>query len=180
MSEPTKNSEPSRTLIPVTDERDERADYIIGRYTLFGTGAGVLPYSGINVAALTAVQTRMIQELAELYDVDFSQSTVRLVAQNIVVSVAGQVVAGGVTRLIKSFGPLRYLLGGVTSAALSGALTAEIGQIYREHFERGGTLADITLEDIVQQIRKQIERGEFKPANFGGILGQLKYLRPPN
>jgi uncharacterized protein (DUF697 family) len=180
MSSTDSNRNGSQALVPVDDERTARAEHIIGRYALYGTGAGILPYAELNIAALTTIQTRMIRELAALYGVDFSEHLVRVVLQNIVVSAAGQAVAAGVTRLIESFGPLRYVLGGMTSAALSGALTAAIGQVYHQHFARGGTLADIDLEDIVRYIRERIEYGEFQPGNFGGLWGRLKYLRKPD
>lgn len=177
----TANSEVSnkeeKALVPTGDAMAERANYIIGRYALFGTGAGILPNAGLNIAALTAIQTRMIQELADLYDVESSQSTVRLVVQNVITSIGSRFVVGGISRLIKSFGPLKYILGGMSSAALSGALTAEIGQVYKQHFQGGGTLADITLGQVIEHIKVQVESGDFNPGAFGGLRGRLKYLR---
>ena len=169
--------EPTKAVIPAQAERSERANYIIGRYALFGTAAGLLPHAAVNVAALTAVQTKMIQEIAKIYHVEYTESTVRLAVQNVITSLASRIVVGGVSRLIKSFGPLKYLLGGMSSAALSGALTAEVGQIYKQHFQGGGTLADITLEQIFQHIKGQVESGEFNLGGFAGVRGRLKYLR---
>ena len=180
LNKPEEVIEKQQALVPAEDTRAERANYIIGRYALFGTGAGILPYAGLNIAALTGVQTRMIQELANLYQVEHSQSTIRLVVQNVITSIGTRFVVGGFTRLIQSFGPLKYILGGVSSAALSGALTAEIGQLYKQHFQGGGTLADITLGQIIEHIKVQVESGEFNPGSFGGIRGRVKYLRSQN
>lgn len=171
-----KSPENSKAVVPLNSDQDERADTIIRRYALLGTGAGIIPGLPLNIAALTGIQTKMVYDLAKLYRVPADDQMLRLLRNSLVSSFGSRFVTGTITRLIKAFSPLRLLIGGMSSAAISGMLTAEIGQVYKQHFQAGGQISDLHLSEIQRHIQEQVKAGKFNPGRFASLRGRFGYL----
>src|SRR5262245_41219695 len=54
-------------------ERDSQAQRIVDRHMWLSMGIGLLPVPLLDIAGVTAVQLRMLQQLAKLYGVPFSR-----------------------------------------------------------------------------------------------------------
>ncbi|MGB3798213.1 MAG: DUF697 domain-containing protein, partial [Lewinella sp.] len=111
--------------------KDKEADAIIRRYALYGTATGLIPTFGLDVAATTAIQVRMIRELADLYEYDVNDQMIRMTITTGVTALAGRLLTGVASGIARAFSPLKFLIGGATQAAMSGFTTAEIGKIYQ-------------------------------------------------
>lgn len=155
---------------------EEQANAIIRRYALFGTATGVIPSFGLDVAALTALQVRMIKELADVYDYDVNDQMIRMTITTGITALAGRLLTGIAGTLAKTFSPLKFLIGGATQAALSGYTTAEIGKIYQARLSSGQNPADITVSEIINHIIDQVQQGEWNPTKVAGFRGQFGYL----
>ncbi len=159
--------------------KNERAQQVIQKYALFGTGSALLPNAFLNIAALTGIQVKMINDIGRIYGVDMDEHLTRTITSTAISSLGGRIVAGGVTRLLRFMSPLKFLFGGMTSAALSGFMTAETGEVYRQHFAAGGDPADITFQEIVNRIQTQIRTGNFNPSTYG-LKSGMRLLRGRN
>lgn len=145
------------------DLKREEADGLIRRYALFGTATGMIPVFGLDVAAATAVQTKMIQDLADIYDFDIDDQLLRTAITSGITALGGRIVTQIASMLAGSFSPLRLLLGGATSAVVSGFLTLQIGKLYQSRMELGENPADIGVMDIVNHLMTQIQEGKLDP-----------------
>ena len=156
--------------------KEQQADAIIRRYALYGTAAGIIPSFGLDVAALTAIQVKMIRDLAELYEYDVNDQMIRMTITTGVTALGGRLLTGIAASITRAFSPLKFLIGGATQAALSGFTTAEIGKIYQARLSSGQNPADITVSEIVNHIVQQVQEGKWNPTRVGGWKGSFGYL----
>jgi len=167
------------TATPEIKALREEANAIIRRYGLFGTATGLIPVMGADVAASTAVQTKMIKDLAELYGYDINDSLLRTALTTGATALGGRLLTGIATSLAASFSPLKMLIGGATQAAISGFMTMETGKLYQMHMERGNDPMDLGVMDIVNHVIKQVQSGETS-LNSMSITNQLGGLLKNN
>ncbi|MBC6993827.1 DUF697 domain-containing protein [Neolewinella lacunae] len=150
----------------------EEAEGVIRRYALFGTASGLIPTFGLDVAVATAIQTRMIKELADIYEFDIDDQIVRTAMTTGITALAGRLLSGIAASVAESFSPLKFLVGGATSAAVSGFLTLEIGYLYQTRMEEGQNPADIGVMEIVNHVVAQIQQGKWDPTRIS-LTSQL-------
>lgn len=176
-TEPTSTTQKTQAQTASNSEvaaaRSEAANAIVRKYALFGTATALIPVFGVDVAALTAVQTKMVNDLAENYGYDLSDQLMQTALTNGITSLASRVITGMLTGIAKSFTPLKSLVGGALSAAFAGFVTAETGKIYQARMEAGQHPADIKVSDIIDHIILQLREGKFNPTN---VKGQFAFL----
>ncbi len=131
----------------------ERAEEIIKQYVLYSLGAGLVPIPFLNIAAVTTVQVAMLKKLTSLYNVKFSDNTLKVLVTSLLGS-SGTQFGGGVIRNLPFLGGF---IGSLAIPVLSGAVTYLVGQIFVEHFEHGGTLEDFDLEKGKQLFKAKFE-----------------------
>lgn len=175
----TKKESTANAIIPVnvidyTDiaTKNEKADALIKRYALFGTAAGLIPTIGLDVAAATALQTKMIRDLAGIYGYDIDDQLVRTAITTGMTAIGGRILSTLAETAAKSFSPLKMVMGGATAAAISGFLTLEMGKIYQAKMQDGHNPADIGVLEIVNHIVAQVQAGKWDPTSFS-VTSQL-------
>ena len=160
--------------------KQEEAEALIRRYALYGTGAGLIPSFGLDVIALTAIQVKMIKDLANLYEYDVDDQMIRMTITTGITSLGGRLITGVASSLARAFSPLKFLIGGATQAALSGFMTAEIGKIYQARLSSGENPADITVSEIINHIVAQVQEGKWNPTKVAGFRSNFGYLLSSN
>ena len=185
MATATENGTPTSVTIAksvATDNlsaKSAEADSIIKRYALFGTASGLIPVIGMDVLASTAIQTKMIKELAEVYEYDIDDQLVRTAITTGITALGGSLLTKVAGSLAQSFSPVRMFINGATQAAVSGFLTLEIGNIYKSKMELGENPSDIGVMDIVSHMVAQVQEGKWDP-NKMSLTGQLGNLLQSN
>jgi uncharacterized protein (DUF697 family) len=149
-----KNSHNSFRPLPTPQERD--ADKIIRNYTLAATASGFIPFSPIAASGVAATLVLMIQSLCELYQVPFSPSRARVLVHALLGSIATRLAA----QLVTSLPGMRHSLRGVSTAATASLFTATVGEFYKRHFQRGGTLANASVRDFTKYVVEAVDRGD--------------------
>lgn len=173
-----KDGTPVTTAIAKTEvtsnltEKSIEADKIIKRYALFSTASGLIPFIGIDVLAATAIQTKMVSDLADVYEYDIDDQLLRTVINTGITSVAGRILTQIAGSLAETITPLKMVINGATQAAVSGFLTLEIGNIYKSKMELGENPADIGVMEIVGHMVDQIQEGKWDP-NKLSLTNQL-------
>ncbi|MCI5222501.1 MAG: DUF697 domain-containing protein, partial [Candidatus Electrothrix sp. AR4] len=73
VSDKKENIEERQNETPI-NENDALAERRILQYTSGGMAMGIVPFPLIDLAALTAVQLKMLHSLANIYEVEFKAS----------------------------------------------------------------------------------------------------------
>jgi len=134
----------------------EKADEIVRSSVLWSMGLGLIPFPVADIVAVTAVQIDMIKQVSSVYEVDFSENQVKSWISALSGSILSRLAANAL-KLIPVYGSI---IGGVSMAALSGASTYAIGQVFIKHFESGGTFLDFDVEDFKAFYEEQFEKGK--------------------
>lgn len=143
-----------------TAEQKLRAESLIKSYVMAAAAASIVPLPLFDLAAITAVQMRMIQKLAEMHGKTFSEAPVR----NTIVSLAGGIIgpnAGAIAAisLAKLVPGIGWMIGLASMPVVVGASTYAIGQVFREHFEDGGSVYDISVGAMRRTYDEQLGKG---------------------
>lgn len=166
-------AEPETT--DVDQPQELAAENMIKNYVIASVGASIVPVPLFDIAAVVAIQIRMIQKLSQMYGTTFSER----MARNVVVALgggvlgfgAGAVVAASASKLIPGIG---WMIGMASLPLVSGASTYAVGKAVVKHFEDGGTLFDFNAEDMRAYYREQLEKGRELAAKAKATLKQEK------
>lgn len=151
--------------VPAADasssDRRYKAENLIKNHMMAAGAVSVVPLPLLDMAAIAAVQLRMIQKLAAMYGKSFSESP----ARNTIAGLAGGVVghsAGVITALslAKAIPGVGWVLGMVSLPVVVGASTYAIGRVYQRHFEEGGSIYDISVDNAKSYYNEQLEKGK--------------------
>lgn len=134
----------------------KHANSIIKNHMVWSMGAGFIPVPWVDLVAVTAVQLDMIRQLSRVYDVDFKETS----GKAIITSLSGASVARMGTRAVKFIPGVGTILGGVTLAILSGASTYAIGEVFKLHFDKGGTFLDFDASRLKRMYDEKFEKGK--------------------
>ncbi len=140
----------------MSELKDKNANSIIRNHMIWSMGAGFIPVPIADFFAVTAIQLDMIRQLSRLYDVDFKETS----GKAIITSLSGASVARMGSRAIKFIPGIGSILGGVTLAILSGASTYALGEVFKSHFESGGTFLDFDVSRLKRMYDEKFEKGK--------------------
>lgn len=138
-------------------ERDKHAETIIRNHILFSMGAGAIPVPVADVLAVSASQLDMIRQLCKVYDVDFHETQGKAIVSALTTATLARLGAGSLTKMIPVVGSV---VGSVANAIMSGASTYALGQVFKVHFETGGTILDFDTDRLKKMYREQFEKGK--------------------
>lgn len=136
--------------------RRTAADSLIRKHVLFSTGAGLIPVPLADVAAVTAVQVSMLEELSKLYEARLAKPTL----ENFVTALTGGMIARIGASAIKALPGIGTLLGGASMSIMSGASTYAIGQVAKQELERSGSLAHVDMAKAKREYNQAYETGK--------------------
>ena len=154
-----KNEEKGGEAVPV--DQDASAKRCIKQYTSAGMAIGIVPFPLLDLAALTAVQLKMLHALAGIYDVEFKASWGKSAISSLVggmVPVATAVpVAASLSKFIPGVG---HALSYGTLVVLNGSSTYAVGKVFAQHFASGGTFLTFDPESVREYFAEQYEKGK--------------------
>ncbi|MBK8518928.1 MAG: DUF697 domain-containing protein [Saprospiraceae bacterium] len=136
--------------------RGDSADSIIKNHMIWSMGAGFIPVPIADLFAVSAVQLDMIRQLCKLYEIDFKQTE----GKAIITALTGSGLARLGARAVKFIPGVGSILGGVTMAVLSGASSYALGEVFKKHFETGGTFLDFDPERLRKYYNEKFEKGK--------------------
>lgn len=136
--------------------RSDSAASIIKNHMIWSMGAGFIPVPIADLFAVSAIQLDMIRQLCKVYDIDFKQTE----GKAMITALTGSGLARLGARAVKFIPGVGSILGGVTMAALSGASTYALGEVFKKHFETGGTFLDFDPERLRKYYNEKFEKGK--------------------
>jgi uncharacterized protein (DUF697 family) len=133
------DSAPASFALPdeMATERRAFARKIIERHRTYAAVGGLLPVPVVNIAGVTAINVRMVQQLSELYQVPFRRDRARALIVSLVGGAAPAGFGAATSSTLMWIVPGGLLVGLGVSALAAGALTRAIGQVFAESFENG-------------------------------------------
>lgn len=138
-------------------EKEKHADTIIRNHIIWSMGAGLIPVPIVDFFAVSGIQLDMIRQLCKLYDQDFKESE----GKAIITSLTGSGLARmGAKAMIKFIPGIGSVIGGVTMAVLSGASSFALGEVFKKHFETGGTILDFDAKRLKKIYNEKFEKGK--------------------
>jgi uncharacterized protein (DUF697 family) len=106
-------------------------------------GLGAIPVPVVDAASVTVAQYKMVRDLAKHYGCEATESQIKEVLSAVVAGLGSNFLAyGAVGQTIKAVPGVGTLFGMIAMPVTSGSLTYALGQLFIEHFEKGGTILD--------------------------------------
>jgi uncharacterized protein (DUF697 family) len=137
-------------------DKRQKADSIITNHVLWSMGGGLIPLPLLDVAAVTFVQLDMLEQLARLYDVEYTES----VGRSFITALAGTTLTKIAASAVKAIPGIGSLVGGLSMSILSGASTYALGQVAASQLSRGSSLLNLDLEWAKQAYHEAYEQGK--------------------
>ncbi len=138
--------------------RSRHADTVVRNHVLWSMGASYLiPLPIADVFAVSALQLDMIRQMCRVYDVDFAETQGKAIVSALTTSTMARAGARSLIKLIPGIGTI---VGGITVSIFNGASTYALGEVFKKHFELGGTILDFDVERLKKQYREKFEKGK--------------------
>ena len=140
-----------------------KAQGIVKNYLIGSAAAGFIPLPIADMAAIGLIQLKMLHSLANLYEVKFTKE----LGKSLIASLTGGLAATGVGRgTLVSLVKVVPIIGPAAAAAVAGATTYAVGQVFIQHFESGGTFLDFDPEKVKGYFAEQFEKGKLAVADL--------------
>ena len=137
-------------------ENTVKANSVIKNHMIWSMGAGMIPVPIADLFAVSAIQLDMIRSLAKVYEIDFKENE----GKALITALTGSGLARLGASAIKLIPGVGSVLGGVTRAVLSGASSYAIGEVFKKHFETGGTFLDFDPKRLSRYYDEMFEKGK--------------------
>jgi uncharacterized protein (DUF697 family) len=138
-------------------DTSKRAERTIRNHVMWSMGAGFIPFPVADFLAVAAVQLDMVRSLSNVYGVDFKETEGKALITSLTGSGLSRVGANALIKLIPGVGTA---LGGVSMSIMSGASTYALGQVFKRHFEGGGSFLDFDTDRFRRFYDEQFEKGK--------------------
>ena len=138
------------------EARTAHCNSVIKNHMIWSMGAGFIPVPIADFFAVSAIQLDMIRQLAKIYEIDFKETE----GKAIISALTGSGLARLGARAVKFIPGVGSILGGVTLAVLSGGSTYALGEVFKKHFETGGTFLDFDPERLRKFYDEKFEKGK--------------------
>jgi uncharacterized protein (DUF697 family) len=141
-------------------ERRGKADRIVDRWVRWSFGAGLVPVPFFDLAAVAAVQLKMLRSLSEVYKVPFAENDGKILLTSLLGGIVPTNLAWGPLRsLVKAIPFVGPVIGMATMPLFSASSTFAVGKVFIEHFETGGTFLDFDPAKMGDYFTQQYREG---------------------
>jgi uncharacterized protein (DUF697 family) len=144
--------------------REQHAMALVKSYVPWSAGAGLLPMPLIDMAALVAVQLRMLTKLSALYQVPFLENGVKSTVSSLLGSVVSTSVGGALGSLVKAIPVVGPLIGIAAVPSVYSAATYAIGRVFVTHLAAGGTFLDFDADKMRAYFVAEYEKAKAESA----------------
>ena len=145
------------------ERRLAKASRIVSSSAGWSAGAGLIPLPFVDLAALAALQVKMIGDLSDIYGQPWRREAVRSVVSVLLgvllPSQATSLVAGSGVKMIPVVGSV---VGAVSLSAFGAAASYAIGKIFIRHFEAGGTLENFNPARVEDELKEEFKAAKAK------------------
>lgn len=155
----TTKTEPEATVVATVPsmELDKQASKTIRKYALLSVIPGVIPMPLLDLAAISALQLKMLHELSNIHGVPFSGYW----GKSSIAALVGTATTGGMYPTLASFIKVVPFVGHYAGAAslstMAAASTYAVGKVFNQHFASGGTFLTFNAEKGKRDFERKVE-----------------------
>jgi len=150
---------------PQDEARQAYANKIVKDYVVWSSGTALIPIPILDMAAVTAVQVKMLKRLCDYYGMEFSNQMGKALIASLIGGLHAGLIAGSLLKTL----PVLGLAGAVASTAVAtGAFTYAVGKVFVYHFESGGTLLDFDPARLKEYFASQFKEGKEVASDLDG------------
>lgn len=157
------STEPTTTeaAVPQVETKEKQALRLTRHYALWSMGGGMIPVIGIDIAAIIAVQIKLVREMSKVYGLEFKENRAKTVVTSLIGSLGIIPIGTGLLfsaiKIIPIIGPLAATIALPISA---GAVTFATGKAFIAHFESGGTFLNCNVAKMKAGYRRTFVEGK--------------------
>jgi uncharacterized protein (DUF697 family) len=137
-------------------DKSGTAEQLIREHVIWSVGAGLVPVPVVDFVAVTAIQLDLIRQLSTLHGVSYEEGTGKIWI--------GALTGGALARIgasaIKAIPGIGSLIGGLSMSIASGASTYGVGKVVHRHFENGGTMGNLDVDEAKSRYETEYEKGK--------------------
>jgi len=131
-----------------------QSNRIIRSHVIWAMAASFVPYA--DMVVVSAAQLDMIRQMCRVYDVPFEETQGKALISSLTSIALGKAGASGLARLIPGIGTA--ISGAI--ATFNGASTYALGEVFKKHFESGGTILDFDPARLKKYYNEKFEKGK--------------------
>ena len=135
-------------------------DAIIRNHTYAAIGIGFIPIPLVDLAALTALQLKMISSIAKAYGVEFKKERTKSIISALCGGTLTVVSVPMLSSLFKAIPIVGQTVGAATVSISGAASTYALGYVFDKHFKEGGTLLNVSVDNIKEGFTDYYQKGE--------------------
>ncbi len=141
----------------LNEERERLVDGVIRNHMIWSMGAGFIPIPVADFIAVSAIQLDMIRQMCKVYGLEFKESQGKAIVSSLTSSGLAKLGARAIIKLVPGIGSV---IGGVALSIVSGASTFALGEVFKKHFETGGTILDFDVDNLKKIYDDKFEKGK--------------------
>jgi uncharacterized protein (DUF697 family) len=123
-----------------TSKRELAARKIVDGYMKWAAAGGLIPVPYLDLAAVAAVQYKMLSKLADLYEMPFREERTKSIVSSLLGgAVPADLAWGPLGSALKVIPVIGYAVNIIAMPIFAGAATYAVGRVFIQHFESGGT-----------------------------------------
>ena len=145
----------------------EQANKVVRNYALGSIVPSLVPVPMLDLAAVTAIQLKMLHSLAEIYKQPFKQEFGRSAIAALTGGTVALSTARVVSSAIKAIPVVGSIVGAATMPVINGGTTYAVGQVFIQHFESGGTFLTFDASKVREYFEAQFKEGKALVAAAG-------------
>lgn len=128
---------------------------------LWSAGAGLIPVPALDLATIIGVQMKMVSDISDIYGVKFSENKAKNTISAALSGVTASTFATGtIGSGIKSIPFAGSLLGAVTMPFFASASAYALGNVFINHFEKGGSFLDLDGDKFKEDFNVMFKKGK--------------------
>jgi uncharacterized protein (DUF697 family) len=133
---------------------------LVKKYMWWSMGAGLIPVPLVDIATVSGVQLKMLNDLSKIYGVKFSKNAGKSIISALLGGISADALSRSyITSILKTI-PLIGVLGSVSMPIYSGAATWAIGKVFIQHFASGGTFLDFDPKKVKDYFMNLFKQGQ--------------------
>lgn len=144
-------------------EQELDAMRIVQKHSMVAGAVGLVPIPLFDMAAIAAVQVKMLSTLASHYGQELKKEWGKATVSTLIGAVLPTGLASGTAGVIvRQIPVVGSVLGFVTVSAFAIAITYAVGTVFIRHFESGGTLLDFSAESARDEFVDEFKKARAK------------------
>lgn len=161
-----EKAQPREKKIEVNTE-SERADEIINNYMHWSMGMDFMPLKAFDNIGLTNLQIKLVVELADLYNVYYSEISGKALILSLLGDLRGKNRPKGLLGILAKNVPGGEMVTGIINKPKhAGASSYAVGQTFKLHFEKGGSLVAFDAAEYFEDFQAAFAEGLQKTSKF--------------